>query len=375
MPLIFEEMPGAFPWYDKIEKQARYKQNCNGICTYKLITPKNALLPFQFRYLKRSLPPVSWNIFGVESNNNYDVTASLQSLNGKTLAGYDYIYYNGEALAGLAMEQGFYYSVISFGGFTYYSEVFFIPENSFNADTQNDYLKIVWHNDTDLPPFYYRDGTTAALLYENVVYLDTFITGPEPAVEEENSKDGNETEIPIFQKVTTRYRITDYLPDYLVKAIVTMQIHDNIILTTPQNIYSGEIVGVSVNVQVDAPGCYSTVDILFEQPLAVINRTCPNPLVEDSCIGEAPIVTQVQNIGDNIAFTAVVPGNSWIDVYGSVTYDGNFVKLASGISAIDITNGTNSTPKQGNLFFKLEAKSFNCSFGISQVVGSEIIPK
>lgn len=47
--MIFNELPIVFPFYDKLEKQHRFRDVADGACMYKLITPRNALLPFQIK--------------------------------------------------------------------------------------------------------------------------------------------------------------------------------------------------------------------------------------------------------------------------------------------------------------------------------------
>ena len=47
--MIFNELPIVFPFYDKLEKQHRFRDVADGACAYKLITPRNALLPFQIK--------------------------------------------------------------------------------------------------------------------------------------------------------------------------------------------------------------------------------------------------------------------------------------------------------------------------------------
>lgn len=52
--LLYNELPTVFPWYDKIGKQQRYRENAAKMCDYRLLNPRDRLLPFQFKidYLK-----------------------------------------------------------------------------------------------------------------------------------------------------------------------------------------------------------------------------------------------------------------------------------------------------------------------------------
>lgn len=47
--MIFDELKTAFRFYDDLDKQNRYKENCKQICDYKTYCPENTILPFQFR--------------------------------------------------------------------------------------------------------------------------------------------------------------------------------------------------------------------------------------------------------------------------------------------------------------------------------------
>src|SRR6266567_3702353 len=104
--LIFNELPIVFPWYDKLEKQLRHKENVEKACDYKLITPENGLLPFQFRRdAATPAVPVLWEI--VEANSATviaNVSKSLPDPIGEgllrmhTKGGWDYFTYNGVRL-------------------------------------------------------------------------------------------------------------------------------------------------------------------------------------------------------------------------------------------------------------------------------------
>lgn len=282
--LIFEELPTAFPWYDKLEKQTRYKDHGDGVCDYKLIAPKNSLLPFQFRKISTKKIPVVWKIFEINTNIEVaEITAFLSQLKYKTLGDYDYFYYDGSTLGALDLGFGFYYSrlELSDGSFLY-SEMFTVPEIPFSNSAATKYLKLVWYNSADLDPFYFNDQTGGIPYFQNVVYLDSFVNASEPQITEDGTKDGNDEVIPTFQKASIQYQITAMVPDYLKVALVLMQLHDKIILTEPGGIREGEIKKVSTNSSVESGGFLSVVDILFFQDLLIINRGCDNPIGPDT---------------------------------------------------------------------------------------------
>jgi hypothetical protein len=272
--MIFNELPTAFPWYDKKEKQNRYRENAEKLDTWGLITPKNALLPFQF-WRSTTSSVTGWTIKDAVTDANVASldAASLGKIRGATKEGRSYVYYAGEALAtsggALALLKGLYYSVLTFADASvWYSETFYVPGCSFLTGAAADFLKLEWYNDTDIRPIFYNDKDGGGIPYfRNVVYLDTFITQSEPEIIEDGEKDGNDEAVPTFTKAVIRYRITDLVPDYLKKALVLSQMHDHIFLTTRKAIRSGEVLRLETTSAPEAFGGLSSIDLLFEEDL------------------------------------------------------------------------------------------------------------
>ena len=65
--MLFNELPIAFPWYEKLEQQNRYRENVEPVCDYKLVSPRDALLPFQFWKAPAGLVPNLWEVFEVNT--------------------------------------------------------------------------------------------------------------------------------------------------------------------------------------------------------------------------------------------------------------------------------------------------------------------
>lgn len=134
---IFQELPTAFPWYDRIEKQTRHKPNVSGkYQNWGLIAPRNALLPFEF--WKTGLgTPSSWQIWNLTGDLVATISAgSLSNIRTVERSGRHYFYYAGETLntgaGALNLSEGYYYSRITFtDAKTYYSEVFHVPACNF----------------------------------------------------------------------------------------------------------------------------------------------------------------------------------------------------------------------------------------------------
>lgn len=279
---IFNALPVAFPWYDKLEKQNRYRENALPVCDYKLITPRDALLPFQFYKTSNLQRPSAWTIRNVNTKVTVaTLTPSLSQIVGKTVRGQDYFYYVPTVAltttgGTLSLATGFYESLLTFpNGYIAYSEMFYVPPASFALAGQGTtkYIRLEWYNAAgDIPPIFYANTP----VFKNIVFLDTFITASEPEIEQDGTKDGNDETIPTFQKALIRYRITDMLPDFLKLAIVLMEMHDTVNITTPGGLYSGNIEKMETNTAPDDTGALAVVDILFQHDVAMVKKGCNN---------------------------------------------------------------------------------------------------
>src|SRR4051812_24244710 len=134
--MLFPELPIVFPWYPKIEQQNRYNENVEPVCDYKLISPKNALLPFQFTKSLAGIKPDVWEIYDINSNNPVaNITDSIPLLQVRRLESKEYFYYDGQKLMAafdlaLSLGPGYYYSRLVFpGGDMYFSEMFYVPNS------------------------------------------------------------------------------------------------------------------------------------------------------------------------------------------------------------------------------------------------------
>lgn len=280
MALIYNELPTAFVWYDKKEKQQRYRENAQQSTSYKLISPNGRLLPFQFRLDNPSTGgPVSWKLYradddtlaaDISSYMSYIVGIRLDTGLYATHLGTD-MQFNVEGEEIDVMPEDCYYSVIEFSTgvegvyVSHYSEIFMMV-----ADLSK-YIKIEYWNTCDIDPIAYNIP-----LLKQLVYLDTFIHASEPEIEEDGERDGQDQIIPTFQKMVVKYRFSVVVPDYMKIAIVSMQMHDNVILTTENGIRTGNIEKMTTTSTVEASGAYSTVDVLLEQLLISKDACCTN---------------------------------------------------------------------------------------------------
>lgn len=283
--MLYNELPVAFPWYDKIEKQNRYNEHTGTICDYQLISPADALLPFEF-YKKPvgGVLPSTWEVFEINSQALVaDISANIALLFQTVRESREYFCYHGEQLTGLALPAGYFYSKMTFPDSTvYYSEMFHVPESLFYIanDANIDFLKLTWHNNTDIRPIFYNNlDSFGVAKFKNVLYLDTFIHASEPEITEDGTRDGNDEVITTFQKVVIPYRISVAVPDFVKKALCVMPLHGTIRVVTRHGVRDGLLEQVKINTALEASGALSVIDILFYSDIAMVKKGCADNMV------------------------------------------------------------------------------------------------
>lgn len=375
--MLFNELPITFPWYDKREQQNRYTESTEGICDYKLITPHDAMLPFQFVKPLAYAMPTQWEIYDINTEAKVaDIAASIPKLRVRLINGKEYFTYNGAALttgpAPLKLAPGFYYSRMYWAADVYrYSEMFYVPENSFNAadDDSIEYMRLEWYNDADLSPILYNDKmANGKPQFRNVAYLDTFITASEPELTEDGERDGNDELIPTFLKMVITYRVSTLVPDFLKKAMALIPMHDHFFLSTKYSVRTGEVQKATVNTGLEVSGALSTVDIIFQE-IVMVKKGCGDNMNSD-CTGATPEITSVVSGGGNYTITGSAPAGSLVTFYrtngandyGTIVGDSySNVAFAAGVS---IPTGA----FYDSFFIKARAESYGCDFGFSNLV-------
>jgi hypothetical protein len=263
MSRIYKEMPIAFPFYEVLANQDRYRENVEGLNQYALISPNNALLPFQIEMPVDKSAPTSWHIINSCSSNDLDISNNLEKIKVYEFGVKKQAVYKGEILnftyqtrnEELNLPAGSYFTVFNFAdGSSYTSEVFTVK-----CEPLNSFIKIDFWNDTDIKPILYRDN------FLQTIYLDTFVSSYVPEIEEETEKDGFNNKIPVFQKLVLRYKIIDVVPDFLKIALISLQMHDHVVITTVNR--SGEIDRLEVTAQPHEGQGINDVEILFEDDM------------------------------------------------------------------------------------------------------------
>jgi hypothetical protein len=126
--MIFDELNTSFRFYDDLDKQNRYKENCASVCEYKLLSPIDTILPFQFKVGYEPSLSLSSAYVRCEEDDSIVVDISVYlSLNFNSTT--SFIYVTGEELSLKdAIPCGSYYLhlVLSSdsGEYNYYSEIF-----------------------------------------------------------------------------------------------------------------------------------------------------------------------------------------------------------------------------------------------------------
>jgi hypothetical protein len=374
--MLFNELPIAFPWYEKKEQQNRYNENVDKVCDYKLISPRDALLRFQLTRPAGGQYPTLWEIYEVNSEELVaTVSSSIPGLRVRLLEGKEYYTYTGEQLTTdsgtLLLPPGYYYSRIYWADNIYrYSEMFFVPDDGvFNIADDDDinFLRIEWWNDNDVRPVFFGEKQDDGKPYfRNVVYLDTFITASEPEIIEEGTRDGNDELVPTFQKAIVAYRISLVVPDFLKKALVIMQMHDHIHITTIKNVRSGEISRLITESTLEAGGALSNVELLFNETL-LLKKGCGENMASD-CTGSAPGINDIEISGANFVITGIATPGASVQVFKATT-PGAVPVLASTNQYTSTQFSAGITLAQslftGFDYILVRATSFGCDFGFS----------
>lgn len=268
MEAIFKNLPVVLPFYNEVKQQTRARENNAQGAEYKLVSPRNAILPFQIQFDMSQAAPQKWEII-TQAGQSIDITNNLPKIALYTFADKKQIFYNGEALDfvyGTISEElnlpcGFYHTKFTFpdGGYLV-SERFYVPENSFKVGEPGEFTAVEFWNDTDIEPVKYRGG------FKQIIYLDTFVHSAVPELEEDVEKDGENNSIPTFQKLTLKYRFSDVVPDFVKIALLTLLLHDNIYLYLSDK-RTGKIDRVEVNPAPDENGAFNLVDVVFEDAI------------------------------------------------------------------------------------------------------------
>ena len=257
---LFNELPTILPFYTNLRNQNRFKENVKKNCSFKLLSPTNALLPFTLQLPNGSPKPTSFKVVNCDGNVTYNLNENISKLKAQDFDDFAYCWYLGDALTyqGTPMSlTGSFYIVLTINGVEYYSEVFCMNENITATTFADKFVKFEFFDTKDIEPIRYRNN------FKQIVYFDTFIHTSEPEVEEEAERDGNNNAIPTFSKLTIKQKIEILVPDFIKIALMTLQLHEEIFIFE-QNKRSGKIDRIKINPTTEDGGAFSTVEVILE---------------------------------------------------------------------------------------------------------------
>jgi hypothetical protein len=281
--MIHNELKTPFPFYDNISKQYRFREECESTCKYKLITPNNTVLPFQFKKNHTIVDSIlSFEVMNLDDSRAYAFSNNINLLSLINLGGFDYITFKGEALnfaynngqvGSVDMCKGFYYIKITTMTGSYFSEVFYVDGNNWNdPDFVNPYMILEWKDTSDVANIYYQDG------YVNRLYIDEKLEKNESEIEEEGLENDFGDFIPTFQKFIKNYRFMDFIPEYIIDSLIVAGMHNYIHLTLKKNLYSGEIKRLNVLPKWQGRNCFASCEVKFQQQENIYKDGCSNNL-------------------------------------------------------------------------------------------------
>lgn len=143
-----------------------------------------------------------------------------------------------------------------------------------------NYLKFEYWNTCDLGNIYYAGG------YRNVFYYETEIGKPDYVVQQDTEENGDGVDVITSQVRKKIYQVEIVAPEYVVDALVDMALHDNIVLTYTNGLYSSAIRNVEVipTWEEITNDCMATVVIRFQQDDQLVDSACCTPLNVLACL-------------------------------------------------------------------------------------------
>jgi hypothetical protein len=196
----------------------------------------------------------------------YDLAGNAQvNLLGKTglievkhTAADEYLTYKGNSLS-LTLPGGCYYAKITKGAESWYSETFKV------YDSVSEFLKLQWWNDSDIAPLMYQTGLQV------FCYLDTYAEAIPPELTEEGDSNGEGEFVPTLQRIVHKHKIETFAPDYLLDALTSMQVHDNVVVSDTTDSSAVERVKVTADYGENFAG---SCKIEFELPGSYLRTNC-----------------------------------------------------------------------------------------------------
>lgn len=282
---LIKNLPTILPVYDNIKNQNRFKENVKVNCLQPLFSPSNSILPFMMKIDLDSPKPSSWKLYNENGSVFNDISNNIDLLKPVNFEDSKYIYYNGEAMVfkfesieeELNVSGNFYFGLIV-DGIEYFSEIFAMHPDIKNNIFSDRFVKIEFWDEVDIEPVRYRKN------FKQLIFIDTFIHSSETVIEEETEPDGYENQIPIFQKMTIKQRLSLLVPDFLKQAIESVQMHSNVFVNE-NNKKQGLIDRFKVTPTSEEFGSLYSLEIILETDI----------LIKSGCNENKSIISETWN--------------------------------------------------------------------------------
>lgn len=199
--------------------------------------------------------PVIFQPLGSDQRLYFRRISVTKNLSGEWRPAVAEIDLNSLQAMGLGSDCGTFYMRFDFAnGKKLFSEHFNIK--AFSSEARSGFLKIDFSNSFDIQPVLYREG------FRQNVFLSTFVDRMLPELEQEMQKDGENNEVPIFQKLVQRLQASDLVPDFLKVALLTVPMHDSVKIDCER--YTGEINRMQITATPEEMTGLNDVSLRFE---------------------------------------------------------------------------------------------------------------
>ncbi len=322
--MIINELKLPFPIYRRRLRQNRFRENCAGAMGWRLIMPKNAFLPFQFRVegleyaptvaqwkLNRVCPQFVTTVVNGEFSQEFEDSQFPVQEQGSTteipstlVITYDNLLDglgdplldgNGDPIltgevsisgetANLGGIIASHLEVVTMGnGFNIiykgqpfdfalpcgYYEMFFKLSNGMSFWSEVfQVVEFPVHQMPYMALTWYNDRNLEKICYEtgyqSRIYLDSFIANSEPVLTETVKADGLGVEVPVSVVVTDKFVVSEVVPDYMKNALSTAPVCVHMLIDDPKTEVSFAATRTRVSTSPEEGGCFSFVEFQFE---------------------------------------------------------------------------------------------------------------
>ena len=250
-------------FYTELNQQNHFKSYAFGQ-TYRLITYKNMLMPFQFVLLFPEEQIVSVYLQSYNSQEKVEITENMlaNGLKVKNQGTYSILKYPGTfPILGLKFE-GPYYIIINTDKQVYYSDIFY------SCNSVDDCILVEYANSYDIPTGKKEHVIDFSEGFTFKCYLQAEIGKPEYVFEEEVTERMGRRfiESQVSKKV---YKFTFLAPEYLCDALRIVRLCDYKTIEDQFNNY--ELDTFSINPKWEEQGDLAAVETEFEEGSVIVN--------------------------------------------------------------------------------------------------------